>query len=108
MVLRIEPCFECGSSTFVGLGGLAGEEVHGAVDVRVGSFVVPTHRVDHDGGFLGGRSVVEVGEGSPFDHPAEDREILPDRGWIESHGSSPPRSFINHRLSLKHRRRGGS
>ncbi len=75
---RAEEARDLLAAALVGLGGLLGEPVRAAVDVRVLFLVVAAVRVDHDARLLRRVRVVEVDEGLAVDGTREDRELGAD------------------------------
>ena len=64
--------------SFHGIGGLLGKGVDAAVDVGVLVAVIAVHGADHLFGFLGGSSVVQIGEGISSESAGQQRETFAD------------------------------
>ncbi len=66
------------------LGGLLGKMMHGAMDIGVGSFVIPGDGVDHRARLLRGGGVIEIDERLAVNLLLEDRKIGADALDVES------------------------
>ncbi len=73
--------------TLVERGRLLRQRVHAAVHVGMVRAGVPGHRVDHRGGLLGGRRIVEIGEGVAVDAAGEHGKVRADALDVERQGS---------------------
>src|SRR5450631_1128189 len=64
-------------------GGLFGQRVHPAVDIRVSLDVVPAHGVEYGGGLLGRGRRIEVDEGLAVPDRGKDREVRTQRPRVD-------------------------
>ena len=74
---------------FIGLGGFIGEAVQAAVDVGIGRFHHPAHRLDHRPRLLAGGRTVQIDQRLAVDLPQQNGELFADLGDVKTHQNAP-------------------
>ena len=74
---------------FIGLGGFVGEAVQAAVDVGIGRFHHPAHRLDHRPRLLRRGRTVQIDQRLAVDLARQNGKLFTDLGDVKTHQDAP-------------------